>query len=650
MADIRFVLFISGLILLGIPLCTGAEPAYVPGQVLVKFDPAGTGGNDSVSSLAESANQAIGAVTVLDYHMYGLDGLSLVALAPDMTVEEAVSYYSSIPGVAYAEPDYLLYADRVPDDPGLWRQWGLSNTGQVFRENRTPGIPGADIHALPAWDLMTGNHSSTVCVIDSGVDILHPDLHGNLWRDPLTGLHGYNIIRGEEFDVWDDNGHGTHCSGIIGMIGNNSIGGSGVNWNISLASIKVLDSGGSAKTSDLVLAILYTSMQDFPVISYSINGYTWSNATYEAILSSSSLLVNSAGNFHIDTNNDPVYPACYNLSNLIAVAATDSHDNLTDFSNFGNRTIHVGAPGQDIYSTFPSIYTYDPVWYAESGNLTPWNITGTCTIDNTDGYPRPPSIRIDKNPDDYELVTFEMNTPVSFGEEREGMELYLHYRVDDDTEKTEASITVLESYDKKTWNVVGDIFCMVNSGWKQGFIFLPDGGSSTYYRLETYLRTLDSPVHMHIGSVGVGTRRNVREPGYQFMNGTSMAAPFVSGMAAMIHQAAPDLTAHEIKTLIMETADPVPGLQGKIITGGRVNLSAALSRVVSDRNRYFNRESSVIPAMETSVTVATGDAVWSGHDLHDPHDPAGSGGEYEKGQARIPRVYQSSPVIPVHPA
>ena len=664
--------FFFGVILLSCSLCIGAEQSqttaclgYVPGQVLVKFDPAHAGGTETLSSLAETANKAIGADTVLDFSTYGITGLSLIALNSSMTVDEAVSYYSSIPGVTYAEPDYLLYADNTPDDPDLYRQWGLSNTGQVYRENKIPGTHGADIHALHAWDQITGNRSSTVAVMDSGVDICHPDLNGNLWANPVTGLHGLNLVRGEEYEVWDDLGHGTHCAGIIGMIGDNSIGGSGVNWNLSIASIKILNSEGTAKTSDMIFAILYASSLKFPIISCSIAG-PFSNATYEAIQSSSSLVVASAGNNNIDTDRFPIYPACYNLPNVISVAATDAHDNLTWFSNYGNQSVHVAAPGQDIYSTVPSIYAYDPIWYAEGGNYSSWNITGTTTINTTAGYPNPPSIAIDKEPGDDEQVTLEMNQPVQFKEASSGDELYLHYLVEANSTDAGVDIEVYVSTQKKEWYLEGKIPCTINSGWKQGFVMLPDGMESVYYRLVISLAGSEIPVHMKLGSVGVGTRGSIIEPGYAYMDGTSMAAPFVSGIAAMIHGAYPTLSAPAIKDLIMKTADPIPLLKGKIVSGGRVNLSAALDRIEPTQNismyqgwNFVSIPGKPAPGYDTArifsdidsaghsvLTYHTDSTGWRIVSVDDPLEQLEGYWIYAKNQTSIPMVYLPSPDLP----
>lgn len=392
-----FLLIWVGIFLSCSPIA-GAEPMtasnatnYAPGQLLVQFDPSPAGGTGAISALASSLNAPIGATTVRDYGILGLPGLSLVRLDPTMTVAKAVAYYSSSPGVIYAEPDWYVSAADLPDDPDLFRQWGLSNTGQVFRENTTPGTPGADIHAISAWNRSVGSRSSQVAVVDTGIDIDHPDLNANIVVDPDTGLHGLNVIGGEAYEPWDDDGHGTHCAGIIGMVGNNGFGGSGVNWNITIIPIKVLNSDRQGSMSDILFGILYASAIKVPVISCSLGG-PYSHAMYDALKSSSSLIVASAGNEQADTDRDPIYPACYNLSNIIAVAATDAHDNLSWFSNYGNHSVHIGAPGEDIYSTVTSLYSFAPVWHASAGDLSSWNITGNYTVNTTTGYPAPPSL------------------------------------------------------------------------------------------------------------------------------------------------------------------------------------------------------------------------------------------------------------------
>ncbi len=316
--------------------------------ILVKY-------SDDVSALSAdsvSINSAIGALSVESYESYGVNGLEKILPPENMTNEAAIDYYESQPGVEYAEPDYIWSAAAVPNDPDLSKQWGLINTGQIYREGYPSGTINADIDADSAWDLKTDSNSVIVAIIDSGVDYNHPDLAANIWNDG-SGNHGYNVLT-DSYDPMDDNGHGTHCAGIIGAVGNNGIGGSGVSWKATIMPVKVLDSSGNAKVSDIIKAIGWANSHGATIISCSFGSYTYSQATYDAMASSSALFVCAAGNS--GTNNDvtPFYPANFALDNIISVAYSDADDNICSKSNYGGSTVDIAAPGYMIYSTYPT--------------------------------------------------------------------------------------------------------------------------------------------------------------------------------------------------------------------------------------------------------------------------------------------------------
>ncbi|MCA1915274.1 S8 family serine peptidase, partial [Methanospirillum hungatei] len=169
-----------------------AEHAPEYSQILVKL---ATSYTNTVPDIHSLAGEIQGEV-VTDYADLNYPGLFLVRVPGERDVQESVSFFASQPGVAYAEPDYPIRFDRIPDDPDLLHQWGLYNTGQVYKTNSTPGIPGADGKVTDAWNVSTGTKDVVIAVLDTGIDYYHPDLSGNLWTDPVTGAHGYNVIDG----------------------------------------------------------------------------------------------------------------------------------------------------------------------------------------------------------------------------------------------------------------------------------------------------------------------------------------------------------------------------------------------------------------------------------------------------------------------
>jgi subtilisin family serine protease len=227
----------------------------------------------------------------------------------------------------------------------------MQNTGQVFY-NSISGTADDDVDAPEAWSYTTGSSKIIVAVVDTGVQTDHPDLSGKV-------LTGYNFIT-DSAGQTDDNGHGTHCAGVIGAIGNNGKGVAGVCWNVTILPCKFLDSSGNGYTSDAIEAINYAKDQGASVMSCSWGGGSYSTALKTAIEASGALVVCAAGNDGVNTDSSPQYPSSYDSSNIISVAATDWNDNLAYFSNYGSTSVDVGAPGYYIYSTYKgSTYIYD---------------------------------------------------------------------------------------------------------------------------------------------------------------------------------------------------------------------------------------------------------------------------------------------------
>ncbi len=226
----------------------GASAApHHPSRLLVRFKPAVT------REARQAAHQAAQVKEVLqEYHV--VDGLQLVEVAEDR-LSAALAAYQNHPAVRYAEPDYLVYADVIPNDANFGELWGMLNTGQTVYED--PGTPGADIRATEGWDIWTGDPNFRIAVIDTGVNYNHPDLQANIWTNPdevpgngidddgngyVDDIHGYDFYN-EDGDPKDDGNHGSHVSGTIGAVGNNSTGVVGVNWRCKIVGLKFLGGG-----------------------------------------------------------------------------------------------------------------------------------------------------------------------------------------------------------------------------------------------------------------------------------------------------------------------------------------------------------------------------------------------------------------------
>jgi len=342
---------------------TRRRPAYVSGEVLVKFKPS------LRRKAAEFYRTQLDAITKRTFKRIGVQQ---VQIPEDMSVEEALEIYRNDPSVEYAEPNYYRYLMKTPNDSFfLDYQWGLNNTGQDV--NGTSGTPDADVDAPEAWDTTTGSSSVIIAVIDSGVDYNHPDLSGNVWTNDReidgNGVdddsNGYiDDYKGWDFgesdnDPSDPDGHGTHVAGIIAGVGNNGRGIVGVSWNSRIMVLKaskfVVDEW-IIDIADEIEAIEYASAKGAQVINLSLGGPDFSDSEKAAIDASSAVVVCAAGNTPnkgLDNDEIPVYPASYNSGNIISVAATDQDDELNNLSNYGSSSVDVTAPGVNILSTWP---------------------------------------------------------------------------------------------------------------------------------------------------------------------------------------------------------------------------------------------------------------------------------------------------------
>ena len=354
------LLVVVAALLLATGACgaAGASPAWVPGELIVKF-------RSGVPAAQKSA-----LVRGRQVRSFRLIGAEHWKLEGDKSVAATVAALMADPRVEYAEPNYLLYKLDTPNDALFGELWGLHNTGQTI--GGVTGIPGADIDAVKAWDIATGSSSVVVAVIDTGIETTHPDLAANIWTNPgeiagngldddgngfIDDLHGWDFLYGDN-DPMDDNSHGTHCAGTIGAVAGNGIGVAGVAWNVRLMALKFQGADGTGSTTDAISCIEYATLMGVDVMNNS-----WGNTAYSAALKAAIQAANAAdiffvaaaGNDGADNDAVPVYPCNYDVANVISVMATDNRDRPADDSawatNHGASTVDIAAPGLRIWST-----------------------------------------------------------------------------------------------------------------------------------------------------------------------------------------------------------------------------------------------------------------------------------------------------------
>ena len=328
------------------------------GELLVRFNAAATG----VAVRTQILTAAGGGNIAREFKL--VSGLTLVKLPEGAVMADALLRLNQTAGILYAQPNYLKNAFRTPNDPLFSSLWGMSNTGQ------TGGVPDADINAPEAWESGVGGAAITVAVIDTGIDYTHEDLAANMWINageiPGNGIdddgngyvddvYGYDFFNGDA-DPMDDHGHGTHCSGTIGAVGDNGVGVAGVCWNVKIMALKFLSASGEGDTAGAISCIEYAVQMGAKVLSNSwgdVPGGPYEQALRDAIDAAGAanvLFVAAAGN---DTNNNdvnPCYPASYESDNIISVMSASSFGAMSSFSNYGLTSVDLAAPGSSILS------------------------------------------------------------------------------------------------------------------------------------------------------------------------------------------------------------------------------------------------------------------------------------------------------------
>lgn len=286
--------------------------------------------------------------------------VDLIQLSEEQSVDDAVSEYSQREDVLYAEPNYIYFPSVIPDDSQFSSQWGLNK------------LSDDDINGPEAWDITTGSDTIVIGVIDTGVDYTHPDLVDNMWVNPgeipgngidddnngwIDDIHGIDTFN-DDGDPMDDDNHGTHVAGIIAAKSNNGLGIAGTSWNTKIIACKFMNPDGG-NTLDAVRCLDY--FRDLKARGVNIVatnnswGGDWNSTTLRDAIAeqqdSNILFIASANNDGRDIDQVPSYPASYDLPNLVAVAAYDSNGRLAGFSNYGRKTVALGAPGASILST-----------------------------------------------------------------------------------------------------------------------------------------------------------------------------------------------------------------------------------------------------------------------------------------------------------
>ena len=551
-------------------LCPGAalalsSPDYVEGDVLVTFKPS----VDLASSQKVLAGHSLALKSHFSELSRHLGKHSGLIHDSHRTTAELVAELSLDPAVERAEPNHIRTFNSLPNDTLFTNLWALRNQGQWV--NGSTGVAGADIRFVPAWKLARPNPNPVVvAVMDSGVDYTHPDLAANMWTNPgeipgngldddkngyVDDYYGYDFA-GHQPDPMDSGFHGTHVAGIIAATGNNQSGIIGVDYQAQIMALRISTNGTNLSVSAEIGGLQYATQMksrgvNLVAINASFGGNNYNYTEQSAIQAAGNagiIFCAAAGNSTNNNDFTPHYPASYRLPNMIVVAASDQNDALTDFSDYGANTVDLAAPGDNILSLLPvsqAITNMDT--HVESGptrypataliysGTTP-GITATAYYCGL-GYPTnfPPEVQNN-------IALIARGT------------LYFSNKV---ANAMAAGARAVIIYNNTNVNLTPTLSYTAN--WIPSVFLSQSDGLALQSQLPATVKVVNTPA-----------------PGppqiYQYLSGTSMAAPQVTAAVAFAAQNFPYESVAQRIQRILGNVDVLPSLAGKVRTGGRLNL------------------------------------------------------------------------------
>lgn len=547
------------------------------------------------------------------------------------TVAATIRSLRHDPRVLAAVRDQVFRLQSVPDDPRFTEQWGLQNTGQDI--GTTAGTPGADIHATQAWDRTTGSPSVVVADLDTGYRFDQPDLAPVAYTNPgeIAGngidddgdgfaddVHGWDFIDNDA-DPTDPGfytfggqpvpvaTHGVHTAGIIGAHGDDGVGVTGVTQNSRILPVRVCSSQ-ACLLSAILSGINYAGRLHARAANLSLTSYPTDAATVLAFLSafaanSHTLYVAAAGNDSLDADgagapplpcaadpakSDPAvgYQAAKGaVDNVICVAATDQDDALASFSNTGAVSVDLGAPGVNILSTS---FSTDAGVYNE-------DFSG----DDFDSWttPVPPASADDQGFSRFELapgVDAIASDPLpSLGQpstqapgttratQSSMIDIGAQYQQCTVSFAAGASMSGDDAF---SWNLSVDGTSVVDepvnaspqNGTNTATFAIPPSSTDHDVRIGfTFAHGVSGSATPFAAVRGISMGCLKGDDRYD--SGTSMAAPFVTGTAALLFSLKPTATVTQVRKAILAGVDPDPSLAGVTVTGGRLDVWKAMS-------------------------------------------------------------------------
>ncbi len=559
-------------------------------SVMVKFE-----GFDVSATMRAVAFAEAGPQRGTARRVKGLQNVWRVPVDEDASPSNVARRIAKAEGVAWAIADVPATTDVMPNDPFFSDLWGLSNTGQQVQTSPPfTGLAGVDLGALGAWGTTQGAAGVSVAVVDSGIVMDHPDLKAN-----LRTANGRNFEPNAEGVVdplaFDDaNSHGTHVAGTIGAVGNNGLGVAGVNWTVDMTSVRTCDFSGSCGTAPEGMA--YAGGQA-RVVNVSLGGPGRGEAYADAIRQNpSSLFVVAAGNDGNDNDQTPQYPCNVSLPNVLCVAAIDASGDLASFSNYGEKSVDIAAPGVNILSTVPTfVDAFAPT--IEPNSATPplpagwpqdpdeqWTVE---QLSNGLDYINLSASAGDGLPSGDAAEIWAIEAPGSFAPIGQSCRMEAFVATDLNIDHEQLQLIYVTDRAPNTPVVAGGISGDTKGGFEHWQVDLSAlRGADEAKLMFVVVRETGDPdrARVEVSIAKPVVKCIVDQPAggsYEFMSGTSMASPQVAGAAALLLAKNPTLTAAQLKKALLSTAVPMASLTGKVATGGRLDANAALASIAA---------------------------------------------------------------------
>ncbi len=598
--------------LLAAPIAAGADdergrealPAapslsYSPDRVIVEW------AADASAVERRSAREEAGVDFTDDL---GSRRFQLVETEPGQAPRQAIRELEADPAVHFAVRDGYDGLASVPNDPFFNQLWGLRNTG-LGVGGFLGAVAGDDIDVLGAWEATVGTPTTVVADIDGGYRFEHPDLANVAWSNPGETLDGIDNdsngivddVHGADFigsnaeapqtdgDPTDDDlvlgGHGVHTAGTIGAEGNNGIGITGVAQDVRIMPLRVCSAFVLAEEhgclfSAEIAAINYAGANGARAANMSLGGNNFNAAVRDALAANpQTLFVIAAGNDARSNDVIPQYPCSYDplgegksaVDNVVCVAATDQADHLASFSNWGAQSVDLGAPGTETLSTYPYSYPLKDDFQVDDF-AAKWSASGA-----DGGFGRTSEAPLTS----YGISDSPGATPVADSERASTATVNLtpgHESCALELDRWVSGINPLWVEVELGEEVVHGIG-IKGSGRRS--IDLTDKlseGGEVIVRFRYEARSSPAPSDgAWVDDVELHCMAKVGEAvGYEYLQGTSMATPHVTGTAALLFSLKPSASVSEVRQALLSSVDPIPSLAGKTTSGGRLDAGAAV--------------------------------------------------------------------------